>query len=112
MLGIPTVEANRTVRLAVASLNPGTFENERNNDENVHVTLPKTERVQSFDVFKSLYVNSVTGAAIPLNQIADVNFETSPNSIKHYDKNRYVVITAFVKSGFLTGNVNDAIVNN
>jgi multidrug efflux pump subunit AcrB len=111
MLGIPTVEANRTVRLAVAGLNTGTFENEKNNDENVHVTLPKTERVQSFDVFKRLYVNSVTGAAIPLNQIADVNFETSPNSIKHYDKNRYVVITAFVKSGFLTGNVNDAIVN-
>ncbi len=110
MLGIPTVEINRAVRLAVAGLNVGTFQDADNNDQDIHVTLPKLDRVQGFDVFKRLYVNSVTGAAIPLSQVAEVSFESSPNSIKHYDKNRYVVITAFVKSGYLTGEVNDGIV--
>jgi len=110
MLGVSIVDANRAIRLAVAGLNVGTFQNDKNNDEDIHVTLPKTDKVQSFDVFKRLYVNNVMGTAIPLNEIADVNFETSPNSIKHFDKNRYVVITSFTKSGFLTGNVNDAIV--
>jgi len=110
MLGISIVDANRAIRLAVAGLNIGTFQNDKNNDEVIHVTLPKTDKVQSFDVFKRLYVNNVLGTSIPLNQIADVNFETSPNSIKHYDKNRYVVITSYIKSGFLTGNVNAAIV--
>ena len=110
MLGISMVDANRAIRLAVAGLNIGTFQNDLNNDEDIHVTLPKTDRVQGFDVFKRLYVNNVMGTSIPLNEIADVSFETSPNNIKHYDKNRYVAITAFIKSGFLTNNVNDAIV--
>jgi len=110
MLGISIVDANRAVRLAVAGLNIGTFQNDINNDEDIHVTLPKTDKVQGFDVFKRLYVNNVMGTALPLNQIADVTFETSPNDIKHYDKNRYVAITAFIKSGYLTNNVNDAIV--
>ena len=110
MLGVSIVDANKAIRLAVAGLNIGTFQNDKNNDEDIHVTLPKTDKVQGFDVFKRLYVNNVMGTSIPLNEIADVNFETSPNSIKHFDKNRYVVITSFTKSGFLTGNVNDAIV--
>ncbi len=110
MLGISIAEANKAIRLAVAGLTIGTFQNDINNDEDIHVTLPKTDKVQGFDVFKRLYVNNVMGTAIPLNEIADVSFETSPNSIKHYDKNRYVAITAFIKSGYLTNNVNDAIV--
>ena len=110
MMGISIVDANRAVRLAVAGLNVGTFQNDINNDEDIHVTLPKTDKVQGFDVFKRLYVNNIMGTAIPLNQIADVIFETSPNNIKHYDKNRYVALTAFIKSGYLTNNVNDAIV--
>jgi multidrug efflux pump subunit AcrB len=110
MLGIPTAEANKAIRLAIAGLSVGTFQDEKNNDVDITVTLPKTDRVQSFDVFKRLYVNSVTGTSIPLNEIADITFETSPNSINHFDKNRYVVITSFVKSGFLVANVNNEIV--
>lgn len=106
MLGIPLVEANRVIRLAIAGLNVGTIQDDKNHDYDLHVTLPKSDKVQGFDVFKRLYVNSVTGAAVPLNQIADVTFETSPPSIKHYDKNRYVAITSFVKSGFLVADVN------
>lgn len=109
LLGIPIVEANKAIRLAVAGLDIGTYQDEKNNDLDIHVTLPKTDKVQSFDVFKRLYVNSVTGASIPLNQIADVSFESAPNSIKHFDKNRYVAITAFVKSGYLAADINAAI---
>ena len=110
MLGIPTAEANKAIRLAIAGLSVGTFQDDKNNDIDIHVTLPKMDKVQSFDVFKRLYVNSVTGTSIPLNEVADVSFETSPNSINHFDKNRYVVITSFVKSGSLVANVNNDIV--
>lgn len=110
MLGIPTAEANKAIRLAIAGLSVGTFQDDKNNDIDLHVTVPKLDKVQSFDVFKRLYVNSVTGTAIPLSEIADVNFELSPNSINHFDKNRYVVITSFVRSGQLVANVNAEIV--
>ena len=110
MLGIPTAQANKAIRLAIAGLSIGTFQDDKNNDIDLHVTVPKIDKVQSFDVFKRLYVNSVTGTAVPLSEIAEVNFELSPNSINHFDKNRYVVITSFVKSGQLVANVNDEIV--
>ena len=110
MLGISTAEANKSIRLAIAGLTIGTFQDDKNNDIDIHVTVPKTGNVQSFDVFKRLYINSITGASIPLNEIADVSFETSPNSINHFDKKRYVVIKSFVKSGMLVANVNADIV--
>lgn len=109
MLGIPIAEANKAIRLAIAGLQVGTFQNENNDELSLHVTLPKRDAVQGFDVFKRLYVNSVTGASIPLNQIANVQFESSPNAIRHYDKNRFAIITAYTKTGFLTTEVNAAI---
>ncbi|MDX2001986.1 MAG: efflux RND transporter permease subunit [Chitinophagales bacterium] len=109
MLGIPIAEANRAIRLAIAGLDIGSFQDENNDEQVIHLTLPKTEKVQSFDVFKRLYINSVTGASVPLNQIADIQFETSPTSIRHFDKNRYVAVSAFAKTGFLSSNINQQI---
>lgn len=109
MLGIPVVEIDKAVRLGIAGLNIGKFRDESNDDHDIVVTLPKGNEPH-YDIFKDIYVNSVTGQAVPLNTVADVVFEASPNEIKHYDKNRYVVVTAFVKSGFLTSKVNESVV--
>jgi multidrug efflux pump subunit AcrB len=46
----------------------------------------------------------------PLRHLARVEFETSPNLIRHYDKARYATVTAFVKSGFLYEAVNDKVI--
>jgi len=54
-----------------------------------------------YDVFDKLFVNSVTGQAIPLKQIATIEFETSPNLVRHFDKARFSTVTAFVKNGYL-----------
>ncbi len=54
-------------------------------------------------------LHSVNGASIPLNQLADIRFETSPVTIKHYDKDRYTVTTAFVQSGYNTGKLTESI---
>lgn len=104
LLGIPILEINRTVRLAVAGLNIGAFKDEDGGDYNIVVTVPKGKSA-GLDVFKNLYVNSAVGTAVPLNQIADVQFETSTNLIRHYNKDRYVTVTAFLKNGYLTDNV-------
>jgi multidrug efflux pump subunit AcrB len=50
-------------------------------------------------------VSSNNGSSIPLSQLADVRFQTSPTTIKHYDKDRYAVTTAFVKNGYNTAKV-------
>jgi multidrug efflux pump subunit AcrB len=111
-LGIPVAEIDRMVRLAVAGLNAGSFTNPDGDAYNLTVTLPKETVFAGLDVLKNLYVNSLTGASVPLNQVATLEFDRSPNTITHYDKDRYTLVTAFVKSGFFAGDINSAIQEN
>jgi Cation/multidrug efflux pump len=108
LLGVPINEIDRTIRLAIAGLNIGSFRMENGDEYNINVTLPHGER-QHFDAFKNVYVSSYNGASIPLSQLADIRFETSPVTIKHYDKDRFAVTTAFVQSGYNTGKVTSGI---
>jgi multidrug efflux pump subunit AcrB len=61
-------------------------------------------------VFNKLFVNSYTGQAIPLRQLAEIELETSPNLIRHYDKLRYATVTSFVKSGYLYEEINNKVI--
>jgi multidrug efflux pump subunit AcrB len=38
--------------------------------------------------------------------VADIEFKPSPNYIQHYDKERFTGVTAFVKTGFLSAELN------
>lgn len=112
LLGVPVNEIDRTIRMSVAGLNIGTFRKENGDECNITVTLlPATGGIerQTFEAFSKVYVTSVTGASIPLNQVADIRFETSPVTIKHYDKDRFTVTTAFVQNGFNTGKLTESI---
>lgn len=108
MLGVAVSEVDKTIRMAVTGLNIGTFREDDGDDYNINITLPH-ENKQTFDVFKKIYVASYNGALIPLNQIAEIQFQTSPTNIKHYDKDRYTVVTAFVQSGYNTAKVTDGV---
>jgi len=110
MLGVPVNDIDRTVRLAVAGLDIGKFrkENEKDDDYNINVCLPRGQR-QSLDALNKVYVNSYTGAAVPLNQVADIRFQSSPTSIHHYDKDRYTTVTAFLRSGYNTTRVTQGV---
>lgn len=105
LLGLSIADINRTIRLAVAGLNVGTFKAPNDEDDyTINVTLPKG-RTTDQTVLNNLYVNTVTGGAVPLRQIADIEFETGTSLIRHYDKDRYVSVTGFVKTGYLVDNI-------
>ena len=110
LIGVSIADIDRTVRMAVTGLNIGTFKKENGDELNLNVTLPRN-KMQSVDVFNKVYITSYTGASIPLRQIADVEFQTSPTTIKHYDKDRYTVVTAFVKNGYNTAKLTEGILN-
>ncbi len=104
LMGVATVDIDRTVRMAVAGLPLGRF-NDRNGDERaVLLTAPKGERAD-LTIFDDLYVNNRLGTAIPLRQLADIRLEASPLSIKHLTKKRYVAVSAFVQQGYLVDDV-------
>ena len=105
-LAIPISEIDRTVRMGIAGLNIGNFRDEAGEEYSIIVTLPKTNKVPNLAVFDNMYVNSLTGASVPLRQVADIRLKTSTNTIRHFDKERYVTVTALVQTGFLTGEIN------
>ncbi|HEY0110088.1 MAG TPA: efflux RND transporter permease subunit, partial [Fibrella sp.] len=115
LLGLSIADVNRTIRLAVAGLNVGTFKDpETSDDYTINVTAGGTRLANGAvtqEALSNLYVNSLTGSAVPLRQIADLQFETGTSQIRHYDKDRYVSITGFVKTGFLVDNVFTNVLN-
>ncbi|HPH45953.1 MAG TPA: efflux RND transporter permease subunit, partial [Chryseolinea sp.] len=110
LLGVSIADIDRTIRLGVAGLNVAQFSQGEGKDEiNINVTLPRGKFV-TYDVFNTIYVNSITGQAILLRQIAEVEFETTPNLIRHYDKARFSTVTAFVKSGYLYEDITNDVI--
>jgi multidrug efflux pump subunit AcrB len=109
-LGVQMADIDRTIRMAITGLPVGKYRMENSDDDYViNVTIPRMNK-QTMDVFDKIYVNSVTGASIPLNQIAQVEFRTSPNGINHYDKDRYTTVTSFLKTGFNTTEVTAGLI--
>jgi multidrug efflux pump subunit AcrB len=103
-LGILTADIDRTVRMAVSGLKMGTYTNDIGNDYAIVVTVPKDQR-PTLDVFKGLYVNNAVGTAIPLTQVAEIGFESSPGIINHFNKNLFVKVTSYTKKGILANAV-------
>jgi multidrug efflux pump subunit AcrB len=108
-LGVPTISIGRTVRMAVSGLPAGRFTDPEGNNFDIEVGTPR-EGKPRLDVFNNLYVNNTQGMAIPLQQLASLKLETSPLVINHYNKNRTVSVTAFIRKGYLTDNVNRVVI--
>jgi multidrug efflux pump subunit AcrB len=108
LLGIPTVEIDRTVRLGLAGLEAGTLR-ERDGDERpIIVRLARAERPTP-DELDRIYVSSATGRLAPLAQVAAVRFERAAPEIQRYDRERTVTVTSNVRTGFNTDRVTKAI---
>ena len=101
LLGIQTVNIDKTVRLAVAGLNMGKYTDQDDKDYSILLTRTK-EEIPTLDVFNNLYVNNGQGVAVPVGQVSSLKLETSPQVINHQEKKRVVSVKASVKKGFLS----------
>lgn len=110
-LGISSADIDRTVRLGAAGLNVATFREDvgKADSYNINVSVPRNAAIQDYSVFDKLYVTSASGASIPLKSIATIEMESSPNQIRHYDKDRYVTVSAFAKPGYNVQKMNEDI---
>jgi len=68
----------------------------------VYVRLPKDERSSLADIQK-YRIMTLSGAAIPLQELAEVSFGTAPSTIRRVDGRRIVTITAEVDRSVITG---------
>ncbi len=108
LYGVQLADIERTVRMAIAGLTVGKFRESSGNEYNLTVTLPHRQK-QTLDAFDKIYVASVTGAQIPLRQLASLEFQSSPTKITHYNEERAVTLTAYTKTGYNTDKVTQDI---
>ncbi|GGH64661.1 multidrug efflux pump subunit AcrB [Filimonas zeae] len=110
-LGVPTVNIGRTVRMAIAGLNVGTFTNPDSDGDDyaIILTTPRPS-YPDLTIFDNLYVNNSQGQAIPLSQLATLQLETSPLKINHHNKNRTVSVNSFVQKGYLNDRVIQSVI--
>jgi multidrug efflux pump subunit AcrB len=109
MLGIPIEEIDRTVRASIAGISVSTYRDQEGKEYNIVVRLPFEDKPKPED-FDRITVTSITGAHIPLNQIASVTFTSIPKQIDHYNFDRTVTITSDVEIGYSTDRVTRAII--
>jgi CzcA family heavy metal efflux pump len=62
----------------------------------------------NLDVIRATLIDTPTGAKVPIGSIAEVAFGTSPNTIRHENVSRNVVIQANVAGRDLGGVINEA----
>ncbi|MDP2039047.1 MAG: efflux RND transporter permease subunit [Ignavibacteria bacterium] len=104
MLGVPTVNIAKTVRLAIAGFDVAKLTDDKGDNFDVLVTKSRKD-LTSLSALENLYVNNLQGKPIPLPQVASFHLESSPVQIDHYNKTRMTAITAHVKKGYLNDNV-------
>lgn len=104
MLGINTVDIDRSVRLAVAGLDLGSFTDNNDDERRIIITAPKLEK-PTLAALNKVYINNYRGTAIPLSSIASLEMESSPLFINHHNKTRTVSVSSFVDKDHLVDNV-------
>jgi len=110
MLGIPIVEIDRTIRASIAGMTVSSYRDKDGKDYNIVVRLPFEKKLLPSD-FQRIYVTSLTGAPVPLNQVAEITFKTAPKQIDHFNFDRSITLTADVEREFSTDQVTREIIS-
>jgi multidrug efflux pump subunit AcrB len=105
LLGVPTLEIDRTLRLGLSGLEAGVLREADGGDaRNVVLRLRDATRPDPATLDR-LYVASLGGRLTPLRQVADVRFETDVPEIRRVNRERAVTVTSFVRTGYNTDRV-------
>jgi multidrug efflux pump subunit AcrB len=116
LAGVAVPEVDRAVRLAVGGAVAGTYREEGSDEAwSVRVTLPREGASglpggarPGLDVLERLYLPGAYGA-VPLAQVAELALEPSPARIDHHDTVRSTTVTAWVREGFNTDRLTQAV---
>lgn len=109
LLGVPTVEFDRAVRLSVSGIPVGTFKDPSGEQYSIVVRTPVGDRAD-YSTLGEIRVPSLSGAMLPLSQLASLEFERAPTRIQRFNRERSVTINAEVERGLNTGKITADVV--
>ena len=108
LFGVPTSDIDLTIRTAMTGYNAGNFVTEDGDDYAIILSLPINKKRDFTDLSK-IYVESMLGEFIPLNQLAKIEFNTNKGKITHYNTTRSATIGADIAKGENVADLTNAI---
>lgn len=102
--GVLPSEIDKTVRLSLSGIPAGKFRSEEGREYSINVRLAE-EKIKEPSSLETVYISSLTGAQLPLSQLASLEFYDSPTLIQHYNNERSMTVTSSVATGYNTNNV-------
>jgi multidrug efflux pump subunit AcrB len=109
LLGVAGAEFDRAIRLSVAGIPVGTYKETDGEQYDIIVRTPVGQRAD-LATLAEVRVPTVTGASLPLSQLATLEFQKAPPRIQRYARERSVTINAEVERGMNTAKVTAAVV--
>src|SRR5690606_32182482 len=95
--------------LSVAGIPAGTFKDPSGEQYDIVVRTPIGIRAD-LETLDEVRVPTLSGATLPLSQLATLEFERAPTQIQRYNRERAVTIDSEVERGFNTAKVTDEVV--
>ena len=109
MLGVPTAEFDKAVRLAVSGFPAGSFKSGDGEQYDIVVRSAVGERA-GLATLDEIRVPTLTGASLPLSQLSSLQFKPAPTRIQRYNRERSVTVDSQVAAGYNTGAVTREVV--
>ena len=109
LLGVPSVEFDRSVRLAVSGVDAGDYRDSDGESYDIVVRTPIDGR-PTLDQLDQVRVPSLSGELLPAAQLGKLEFDRSPPQIQRYNRERTVIVSAYTQTGFNTGKVTQEVI--
>ncbi|MDY6947664.1 MAG: efflux RND transporter permease subunit [Pseudomonadota bacterium] len=108
LFGVPAIEFDRAVRLAVAGIPASRYKETDGEQYDIMVRTPIAERAD-IQVLDQVRVTTLSGATLPLSQLAEIQFASAPTQVDRYNRSRAVTIDAEVQNGYNTDRVTSEV---
>jgi multidrug efflux pump subunit AcrB len=101
LYGLTTQEVATTVRMAIAGLDIGKIRRGDGGEDILRVSI-RENTLDALENFNRVQITTLAGTLVPLRSVATISFEDSPSLIRHYNKERYSLVSSFTQDGYNT----------
>ena len=105
LLDIPDGAPRRAIRLALSGERAGNFRDSEGDSYPVTVRLP-FDNAQPVSALDSIYVSTRSGQPVQLREISNPTLTSTPSSIRRFNLERYVPVSAQIRPGAVVSKVN------
>ena len=110
LYGISSAEIAKTVRLAIVGLQIGEISNSEGDEFKMKISLSQNTE-NALQMFDKVFVTSMSGSLIPLKSMASISLRPSASIIRHFNKERYALVSCFVQNGVNVSKLTDEILD-